>query len=208
MSRKKNNLEIVLASGSTYRRALLARLNQPFTVCTPDVDESPRENEPGMDLALRLAESKARAAATTHPRALIIGSDQVAVLDGRLLGKPGSFEKARAQLQCASGNKACFHTAVCLLNSESGKMQKALVPCTVAFRKLSLEMIEGYLRQEQPYDCAGAFKSEGLGIALLESMDTEDPTALIGLPLIRLSHMLAREGVDVLAGGNTTAVPP
>ena len=198
MNSKKKDMVIVLASGSSYRRSLLTRLNQAFTVCSPDIEETPQDGETAPELALRLAEGKARAAATGYTQALVIGSDQVAVLDGQLLGKPGSHEKARAQLQRASGNTVCFYTAVCLLNTDSGAIQKEIAPCTVAFRKLSQDMIEGYLQQEQPYDCAGAFKSEGLGIALLERMTTEDPTALIGLPLIRLSHMLAREGVDAL----------
>ena len=201
MSSKKKDMRIVLASGSPYRRQLLARLNLEFTVCSPDIDESPQEKEAAPDLALRLAEDKARAAAASYPNALIVGSDQVAVLDGQKLGKPGNHEKARAQLRAASGKSLCFHTALCLLNTDSGEAQHALVPCTVVFRALSEEMIEGYLRQERPYDCAGAFKSEGLGIALLESMSTEDPTALIGLPLIRLSHMLMKEGIDVLGDG-------
>ncbi len=198
MNGNHRDMEIVLASASPYRRELLARLNQAFTVCSPDIDETPREKEAGPDLALRLAESKARAVAASHPRALVIGSDQVAVLDGQLIGKPGNHERASAQLRAASGKTLRFHTALCLLNTGSGEAQRALVPCTVVFRHLSQNMIEGYLRHEKPYDCAGAFKSEGMGIALLESMRTEDPTALIGLPLIRLTHMLMKEGIDVL----------
>ncbi len=200
MTRKTTTPKIILASGSPYRRALLSRLNQEVTVYSPDIEEMPQAGEAAPELALRLAENKARAAAQFYSDALVIGSDQVAVLDHQLVGKPGCHEKASALLQKASGTFMTFYTAVCLLNTGNSRKQLDVVPCTVVFRTLNQDMIDSYLRQEQPYDCAGAFKSEGLGIALLEKIITDDPTALVGLPLIRLSQMLAQEGIDVFVG--------
>ncbi len=200
MTRKNTGPAIILASGSPYRRTLLSRLNLEFTVAAPDIEETPQFGEKASDLALRLAESKARAAAKSYSNALVIGSDQVAILDHQLIGKPGCYEKALELLQQASGSSMTFYTAICLLNAGNGKAQLDVVSCTVAFRTLSQEMIDGYLRLEQPYDCAGAFKSEGLGIALLDKIITDDPTSLVGLPLIRLSKMLAQEGIDVFVG--------
>ena len=190
---------LVLASTSRYRRELLSRLRLPFTAFSPDVDETPDAGESPEHTALRLAAVKARAAARAFPDALIIGADQVAELDGVRLDKPGSHEKAREQLFRASGREVVFHTAVALLRSSSGEMLTAIVPTVVRFRTMTGAQIEAYLDLEQPYDCAGSAKSEGLGIVLLERIAGEDPTALIGLPLIALSSMLQQFGLDVLA---------
>lgn len=189
---------LVLASGSSYRQALLRRLGVDFTVFSPQVDERPRPGEAPEALARRLAEAKARRAGGECPRALIIGCDQVAVRDGVLIGKPGDHAAAVRQLLAASGRTVRFLTALCLLNSESGRLQLDVVPYTVEFRPLDRATIEAYLERERPYDCAGAFKSEGLGIALAARLTGDDPTALIGLPLIRLTGMLAEEGLSVL----------
>jgi len=189
---------LVLASTSPFRRALLERLGLPFTTAAPEVDETRRPEEPPQVLVLRLAESKARAVAPEHPGALIIGSDQVACIDGQVIGKPGGRDAASAQLQRASGKTLMFHTGLCLLNSATGRAQTLVEPFQVHFRPLTLERINGYLDREQPYNCAGSFKSEGLGIALFERLEGEDPSALIGLPLIRLVTLLESEGLDPL----------
>lgn len=189
---------LLLASTSPFRRELLARLQLPFQVVAPHVDETPLQDERPADLTARLAESKAGAVAAAEFRALVIGSDQVAVLDGRILGKPGSHERALAQLTRASGRTVMFYTGLCLLDSDSGRRQVEVVPFRVIFRRLTEAQIERYLRREQPYHCAGSFKSEGLGIALFERLEGEDPTSLIGLPLIRLVRMLEVEGVQVV----------
>jgi len=189
---------LVLASTSPFRRALLERLGLPFTTAAPEVDETRRPEEPPQVLVLRLAESKARAVAPEHPGALIIGSDQVACIDGQVIGKPGGRDAAIAQLQRASGKTLMFHTGLCLLNSATGRAQTLVEPFQVHFRPLTLERINGYLDREQPYNCAGSFKSEGLGIALFERLEGEDPSALIGLPLIRLVTLLESEGLDPL----------
>ncbi|HHH36022.1 MAG TPA: septum formation protein Maf [Gammaproteobacteria bacterium] len=191
---------LILASGSPYRRELLSRLGLPFTVQSPGVDEHRLDGEAPAAMALRLAEAKARAVAAGLETGLVIASDQVAALDDEILGKPGGFEAARAQLERVSGRSLCFHTALCLLDAASGRLQLDSVPCEARFRPLERTEIEHYLRREQPYDCAGAFKSEGLGIALLEALHCEDPTAIIGLPLIRLCGMLREVGVDVFRG--------
>ncbi len=193
-----SRLRLVLASSSPYRRQLLEKLGLPFETISPEIDESAQPGEPPEALVARLAEHKARAAASHYPDALIIGSDQVAVLDSTIVGKPGSHENAVRQLQAASGKKIIFHTGVCLLNSRTGKTQTEAVPYTVVFRRLVRQQIENYLRKEQPYNCAGSFKSEGLGIALFERFEGEDPNTLIGLPLIRLVNMLQQEGVNVI----------
>ena len=185
---------LVLASTSAYRRELLARLRLPFEVAAPHVDETPRAGELPAQTALRLAQEKARAVAARFAQALVIGSDQVAELEGERLDKPGGHERARAQLQLLSGRAAVFHTAVALLNSGTGRMQVRVVATRVRFRQLGAAQIESYLLAEQPYDCAGAAKSEGLGIALIEAIQGDDPTALIGLPLIALTDMLTAEG--------------
>ncbi len=191
-------MKLILASSSPWRRRLLERLGVPFTTCAPEIDETPLPDEPPEALVTRLAELKARAAASSHPGSLVIGSDQVAVLEGTIIGKPGGHQQAVRQLRAASGKRVLFHTGLCLLNSASGALQLDSVPFAVRFRKLEPHQIENYLRRERPYGCAGSFKSEGLGIALFRSLEGEDPSALIGLPLIRLVDMLRREGIDVL----------
>lgn len=191
-------VELVLASGSPHRRMLLQRLDLPFTVHVPGVEEHRLTGESPAAMALRLAEEKARAVAAARAPALIIASDQVAALGEEIMGKPGGFARAREQLLRVSGRRVTFHTALCVLNSTVGHRHLDLVPFEVTFRELQTVEIDDYLRREQPYDCAGAFKSEGLGIALVARMHGSDPTALIGLPLIRLCEILRQEGVDVL----------
>lgn len=188
---------LVLASSSPYRRDLLARLRLPFEVAVPDVDETPLAEELPQATALRLAQLKARAVAAQFPDALIIGSDQVALLGEQQVGKPHTHENAKKQLQAASGHAMVFHTALCLYNSSSGNIQARVVPIRIQFRTLSDAVIERYLLAEQPYNCAGSAKSEGLGIALIERFEGEDPNALVGLPLIALVDMLQQEGVAV-----------
>jgi len=185
---------LILASTSPFRKELLGRLNLPFETAAPDVDESRMENEPAIDLVRRLSEAKARAIGATHA-GLIIGSDQVATHGESILGKPGDHATAMRQLQQLSGEHVTFLTGLCLLDSTTGEVQLDVVPFSVVFRKLSDEQLDRYLRQDQPYNCAGSFKSEGLGITLFERMEGDDPTALIGLPLIRLTAMLANAGV-------------
>jgi septum formation protein len=193
----KNKL-LVLASTSPYRRELLARLRLPFEVISPQADESPRPGERASDLALRLASAKARSVAERQPGALIIGSDQVAALGDETIGKPGTHEAAIRQLRRASGNEIVFYTAVCLLNAQTGSLQTAIATNQVKFRNLGDPEIERYLRLEQPYDCTGSAKCEGLGIALLEYIRGDDPNALIGLPLIALGRMLRNEGAQIV----------
>ena len=189
---------VVLGSTSRYRRELLSRLNLPFEVAAPEVDETPQAGEAPRDLALRLALAKARAVAARHPEAVVIGSDQVADLHGQPLGKPGNHERATAQLQQMRGQTVVFQTALAVVCHASGFEQSDLAPVRVRFRALGDDEIEHYLRAEQPYDCAGSAKSEGLGIALLEAIDSDDPTALVGLPLIRTARMLRAAGVKLL----------
>ena len=189
---------LILASTSAYRRALLERLRLPFEVVAPDVDETPLPGESPMLTALRLAASKAEAVVPAAAGALIIGSDQVAVLDGQPLGKPGDHAAAVRQLQAMRGQRVVFHTALCLLNAASGRKQVENVPTSVFFRNFSDAQIEHYLRTEQPYDCAGSAKIEGLGIALVERIESDDPSALIGLPLMILATMLQSEGIEVI----------
>ncbi len=191
-------MKLILASTSPYRRALLERLRVDFECDAPDIDESPLEQESVENMVVRLAKLKAEAVAARHPGALVIGSDQSAVLDGEILTKSGNFENAVEQLRKASGKRIVFQTGLCLLNSNSGRIQSACLPYTVVFKSLTPDMIEHYLKKEQPYDCAGSFKSEGLGIALFERFEGEDPNALIGLPLIKLIEMLNNEGFSVL----------
>ena len=186
---------LVLGSTSVYRRELLQRLRLPFTVAAPAVDETPLPGEPPAQLAQRLALAKAHAVATLHPEAVVIGSDQVADLAGQPLGKPGDHARATAQLQRMRGHTVVFHTAVAVVCHASGFVQTDLAPVRVRFRELSDAEIERYLRAEQPYDCAGSAKSEGLGIALLDAIVSDDPTALIGLPLIRTCQLLRAAGV-------------
>lgn len=190
-------LPLLLASSSVYRRELLDRLRLPFTCRSPDIDESRRPGESAVTLVQRLAEEKARALADSHPAHLIIGSDQVAVLGDQILGKPLTFEKAREQLLAASGKRVSFLTGLTLLNTRTGQCQVACVPFTVQMRVLDEARIERYLRAEQPYDCAGSFKAEGLGVSLFQSTEGPDATSLVGLPLIRLVDMLLAEGVQI-----------
>ena len=189
---------LILGSTSRYRRELLQRLQLPFEVLSPQVDESPRPGEAPQDLALRLALAKARAVALQRPAAMVIGSDQVADLDGLPIGKPGTHERATAQLLRLSGRQAVFHTAVAVVRAATGFEQVLLAPVRVRFRVLDAAEIERYLRLDQPYDCAGSAKCETLGIALLEAIDSDDPTALIGLPLIRTCTLLRAAGLDPL----------
>ncbi|MBP6304865.1 MAG: septum formation inhibitor Maf [Giesbergeria sp.] len=186
---------LILGSTSPYRRALLQRLRLDFTVAAPDVDETALPGEAPRDLALRLALAKAHAVAAHNPGAVVIGSDQVADLAGQPLGKPGTHERATAQLRQMSGHSVIFQTAVAVVCPETGFEQVDLAPVVVRFRELSDAEIERYLRAEQPYDCAGSAKSEGLGISLLDAIDSDDPTALIGLPLIRTCRMLRAAGL-------------
>jgi septum formation protein len=188
---------LILGSTSPYRRELLARLNLPFEIASPHVDETPRPAEKPVDLARRLALAKAQAVAQRYPHAIVIGSDQVADLDGEPLGKPGDHDRAAQQLRRMSGRSAVFQTAVAVVCIEMGFVQHDLAPVRVEFRRLGDEEIESYLRAEQPYDCAGSAKSEGLGIALLEAIHSDDPTALVGLPLIRTCRMLRAAGLQV-----------
>lgn len=197
---RQNSRSIVLASTSPFRRLLLERLGLVFDTASPDIDETPRPGEQPVSLVQRLALEKARAVIKHHPEALIIGSDQVACVEGRILGKPGSREKALRQLLQASGRRVIFYTGLCVLDASTANSNTLCELFHVHFRKLSKRQIESYLDREQPYDCAGSFKSEGLGIALFERLEGEDPNALIGLPLIRLVDMLENQGVAVLGG--------
>ena len=189
---------VVLGSTSRYRHELLSRLRLPFEVAAPDVDETPQPGEAPAALARRLALAKAREVARRFPQAVVIGSDQVADLDGEPLGKPGTHERAVLQLRRMSGRTVVFQTAVAVICADTGFEQLDLAPVRVVFRTLDDAEIERYLRAEQPYDCAGSAKSEGLGIALLARIDHDDPSALVGLPLIRTCHMLRAAGVPIL----------
>lgn len=189
---------LILASTSPFRRALLERLGLPFAVAAPAVDEDRRPDEPPQSLVLRLAEAKAAAVAERHPGAIVIGSDQVACIDERVLGKPGDRVRAIAQLELAAGRTVVFQTGLCVLNAITGRTQTLVEPFRVHFRPLPRRRIEAYVDREQPYDCAGSFKSEGLGIALFDRLEGDDPTALVGLPLIRLITLLESEGFHPL----------
>lgn len=189
---------VVLGSTSRYRRELLSRLQLPFDTASPDVDETPQPGEAPKALALRLALAKARDVGQRFPEAIVIGSDQVADLDGEPLGKPGTHERAVAQLQRMRGKTVVFQTAVAVVCQATGFEQLDIAPVHVVFRDLNDGEIERYLLAEQPYDCAGSAKSEGLGIALLARIDNDDPSALVGLPLIRTCHMLRAAGVKIL----------
>jgi septum formation protein len=192
---------LILGSTSPYRRELLARLRLPFEVAAPEVDETPQAGEAPRDLARRLALAKAQAVAGRFPNAMVIGSDQVADLGGRPLGKPGTHERAVAQLRQMRGRTVVFQTAVAVVCQATGFAEVDLAPVRVKFRDLTDEEIETYLRAETPYDCAGSAKSEGLGIALLESIENDDPTALVGLPLIRTVRLLRAAGLPLLTSG-------
>lgn len=189
---------LILGSSSRYRKELLSRLNIPFEVAAPEVDETPHINETPRELALRLALAKARAVASKNPEAVVIGSDQVADLEGQPLGKPGNHDNAVKQLQRMRGKTVIFQTALSVICLATGFEQTDLAAVKVTFRDLTDAEIESYLKAEEPYDCAGSAKSEGLGIALLAAIDNDDPTALVGLPLIRTCHMLSAAGVKLL----------
>ncbi|HEY5603527.1 MAG TPA: nucleoside triphosphate pyrophosphatase [Gammaproteobacteria bacterium] len=188
---------LILASTSPFRRQLLSKLNRDFTIDAPEVDERRMQHESPSELVTRLAREKALAVAKRHPDALIIGSDQVAVLDNRILGKPHTHDNAVQQLKAASGQRVEFFTGLCLYNSATRHAQVSCVPYAVYFRRLGDAQIERYLRQEQPYNCAGSFKSEGLGITLFDKLEGDDPNTLIGLPLIELVRMLQNEGIEL-----------
>jgi septum formation protein len=190
---------LILGSTSSYRRELLTRLRLPFEVCAPEVDETPQADEPPVLLVQRLALAKAQAVAHLHPKAVVIGADQVGDLDGQPVGKPCGHAQAVAQLSCLSGRNVVFHTAVAVVRADTGYVGTALSMVRVQFRQLSAAEIEYYLRTEQPYDCAGSAKSESLGIALLEAIESDDPTALVGLPLMRTCGLLRAAGLDPLA---------
>ena len=191
-------MKLVLGSTSPFRKALLERLHIDFVCDSPDIDETPLQNEPVEEMVIRLAITKAQAISQRHPESLIIGSDQSAVLNGKKLSKPGNFENAFKQLTRASGQKITFQTGLCLLNSATGNIQSVCVPYTVVFKTLTPTMIKNYLHKEEPYNCAGSFKSEALGIALFERFEGSDPNALIGLPLIELVNFLDNEGFSIL----------
>ena len=191
---------LILGSTSVYRRELMQRLRLPFEVVAPQVDESPRPGETPAAMAQRLALEKAREVTARHPGAVVIGADQVADLAGQAIGKPGNHARAVAQLQALRGQWVTFHTAVAVLRPDTGFEQVQVAPVRVRFRELSDADIQRYLVLEQPYDCAGSAKCETLGIALLEAIESDDPTALVGLPLIRTCRLLREAGIDVLAG--------
>lgn len=193
-----NSQPLVLASTSIYRSELLSILQIPFQTAAPNVDETPLPDENAIQTSKRLSQLKAHAVAPNHPGALIIGSDQVAVLDGKQIGKPLTHDNAVRQLRAMRGNTVAFHTALTLLNAVNGEVQTDVITTQVSFRNLSDDEIERYLQKEQPYHCAGSAKSEGLGIALISRIQGDDPNALIGLPLISLISMLEKQGVTVL----------
>jgi len=189
---------IVLASSSPYRKELLERLQLEFECYSPEIDETAYANETSSELVKRLSAEKAQAVATHYPQAIIIGSDQVAACGDKILGKPGNFEKAAEQLRLISNKKVTFHTGLSVFNSETNHIQTEEVLFDVSFRELNEEMIKNYLNKEPAFNCAGAFKSESLGITLTKSMSGNDPTALIGLPLIRLTHLLENAGIKII----------
>jgi len=192
-------MKLILGSTSPYRKALLERLHLDFRCDSPDIDETALENENIKDMVVRLAIEKAKAVAQRHPDSLIIGSDQSAVLKGKKLTKPGNFETAVEQLKAASGQTVVFQTGLCLLNSATGNIQSLCESYSVEFKPLDENMIKNYLIKEEPYNCAGSFKSEALGIALFKRFEGEDPNSLIGLPLIKLVEFLGNEGISILA---------
>ena len=189
---------LILGSSSPFRAALLAKIGLPFDTASPDIDENRLDGEQPIKLVKRLSELKARKIAEKHPNALIIGSDQVAVLDNEVLGKPGNYDNAMKQLMAASGKTVTFLTGLALFNSQTNTMQSLVEPFEVRFKELSKQQIDFYLRHEQPYQCAGSFKSEGFGISLFSKLKGNDPNSLVGLPLIQLISLLDAEGIDVL----------
>lgn len=190
--------QLVLASTSPFRKQLLEKLHLQFVTEQPNVDETPIVGETAIQLVERLAIAKAQAVASIYENALLIGSDQVCVNDGKILGKPGDFKHAFAQLKAASGKRITFYTGLALVNNKTGNIQSLVEPFTVQFRELSDAMIKNYLNKEQPFNCAGSFKSEGYGIALFKSLEGKDPNSLIGLPLISLIKMLEAENIEVI----------
>jgi septum formation protein len=198
-----HNRALILGSTSVYRKELLSRLRLPFTVEAPDVNETPMTGELPLQLAQRLALAKARAVAARFPQSVVIGSDQVADLEGQSLGKPGNFERALTQLRAMQGKVVVFHTALAVVCDASGFCQQDVAPVWVKFRTMDDAEITRYLLAEEPYDCAGSAKSEGLGIALLERIDNDDPTALVGLPLIRTASMLRAAGISIFGAPQT-----
>ena len=197
-SQSTSSPTLVLASTSPFRKEILQKLGMPFETASPNVDESHIKGETPQQLVSRLAEKKAKAVADKYPNALIIGSDQVAVIDVEILGKPGTHTRAVEQLTNASGKAVHFFTGLCLYNSATSSSQCETVPFDVVFRELTDDQIENYLQREQPYNCAGSFKSEALGISLFEKLVGDDPNTLMGLPLIRLVRMLENEGLNIL----------
>lgn len=193
-----NSLPLILGSTSPFRHEILKKLNIPFETAAPDIDETANDNEEPQQWVLRLAEEKAKAVSTQFPQHLIIGSDQLAVVNNVVLGKPGDHDTAVHQLQQTSAQTVHFYTGLCLYNSQTDRIQSEVVPFDVVFKKLTNQQINHYLRTEKPYQCAGSFKSEGLGIALFERLVGDDPNTLIGLPLIRLINMLENEGIEIL----------
>jgi septum formation protein len=193
----EQNMKIILASSSIYRKSMLERLNLGFEIAIPNIDETAKEDELPSQLVMRLSCQKAKKIGESHANALIIGSDQVACLDRQVLGKPGSRENAIRQLQRMSGQTIIFFTGLCLFNSESKESQSAIIPYEVCFRAINNDEIKRYLDMDSPYDCAGSFKSEKSGITLIKKMRGDDPTALMGLPLISLTEMLRNEGVII-----------
>lgn len=191
-------MKIILGSSSPFRKALLEKLRINFSTANPNIDESKIAGESAPELVARLSVAKAKKIAQEHPHALIIGSDQVATIDGDILGKSGNTNKAFAQLQRFSGKVVDFYTGLCLLNSQTGDYQLEVVPFKVHFRDLNDTEIKGYIEREQPFNCAGSFQAEGLGVALFEKLEGDDPNTLIGLPLMRLSQMLTNQGINVL----------
>ena len=189
---------LVLGSSSPYRKALLEKLDLSFDCDSPDIDETPLKGEHPKDMVARLAKAKAQAIAERHPQSIIIASDQCATLDGDIIGKPGDFENAFAQLRNASGRTVTFYTSLCVFNAGTNQYQETVEPFYVYFRELTDSEIENYLKKEEPYNCAGSFKSEGLGISLFERLEGNDPNTLIGLPLIQLIKMLDEFGVNVI----------
>ena len=191
-------MKLLLASGSPYRKQLLERLELEFSCQAPDIDETPQPGETAKALALRLSEAKAQTLTEDYPNHLIIASDQAAQLGQAILGKPGTHQRAIEQLMACSNQAVTFYTGLCLLNTKTGKQQLACIPFTVHFRQLNRQQIENYIKKEEPLDCAGSFKCEGLGITLFTKMSGDDPNSLTGLPLIRLTDMLLNEGISII----------
>ena len=202
MKNPPSTLQLILGSSSPYRRELLQRLRLPFTVVSPRIDETPLAGETPPETALRLAVAKARHIAQTHPNAFIIGADQVATVNGEQIGKAGGFDKALAQLQAMRGQTVLFHSALCLYDARNDSVDARDIITRATFRDLPDDELSAYLRIEQPYDCAGSAKVEALGITILEKVESDDPTALIGLPLIALTDMLRKAGVNLYGGAS------